>query len=169
MLLRTKSACDTESLGPFTQRHCGKDTTVTRHRDDYNEALVKFNEAHKTAVGRGELSPKAFFWKDRVRQRSAPSQQQRTQQRPQSQQASMSADRPDAHDLKRTWWSPKSSSNFSTGSKTGTRRCFSFWVEISLTRGGNLHVREGRCKQYTAPFALLRKNFLAQLRTRAQV
>ena len=38
-----------KNVWPDFQRHFGKDTTVTRHRDDYKEALVKFREAQKTA------------------------------------------------------------------------------------------------------------------------
>ena len=31
-------------LSALTQRDAGRDTTVTRHRDNYKEALVKFRE-----------------------------------------------------------------------------------------------------------------------------
>ena len=64
-----------ESLWLFSQRNTGKDTTVTRHRDDYQEALVKFREAPKAAVAKGKVETRSAPWKDRVRQRSAHAQQ----------------------------------------------------------------------------------------------
>ena len=36
-----------------------KDTTVTRHRDDYQEAVVKFREAPKAAVAKGEVETRS--------------------------------------------------------------------------------------------------------------
>ena len=72
----------------------------------------------------------------------------------------MSADRPDAHDLKRTWWSSESSSIFLHGWQDWHSSFFPLFLGESPTRGGNLHVHEGRCKQYTAPYALLHaRNF----------
>ena len=49
MLLRLRY----ESLWLFTQRNTGRDTTVTRHRDDYQEAPVKFREAAEDSQRRG--------------------------------------------------------------------------------------------------------------------
>ena len=46
-------------------------TTVTRQRDDYNGALVKFREAQEAAAARGEVVTQSIPRKDRVRQRGA--------------------------------------------------------------------------------------------------
>ena len=79
-----------ENLRHLTQRHIGEDTTVARHR----AAVVNFREAHETAIAKGEVVTQSIPPKDRVRQGAAGSQ---LQQRQQSQQATVSTDRPDAY------------------------------------------------------------------------
>ena len=89
-----RSASDTRSLGHFCPTSSWQNTTVTRERDDYKEALTKFREAQKTAVARVELVTHRILGKDHVRQRGAHSQQHRRQE---SWQADISMGRPDAN------------------------------------------------------------------------
>ena len=56
------------------------------------------------------------------------------------------------------WWSSRSSSHWSTGGRSGTRRNFSFII-FSPARDGDLHVRDGRCKHYTTVTAHLHAMF----------
>ena len=52
-----------KNVWPYFQRYSGKDTTITRHRDDYKKALVKFCEALKTAGAKGEMLSRALLGK----------------------------------------------------------------------------------------------------------
>ena len=105
-----------EKLWSCAQRHTGKNTTVTRHRDDYKEALAKFREAKKAAVARGEVVTQGIPRKDRVRQRGAHSQEHAQQE---SQQARIGMGRLGASswqsDPNQNWWSSISSSHWLHG------------------------------------------------------
>ena len=55
----------------FDKKTFGENSTVTRPRDDYKEALVRFREAQKTAVAKREAVTRSISWRKRVRQSGA--------------------------------------------------------------------------------------------------
>ena len=97
----------------FTQRHAGRDTTVTRHRDYYKEALVKFREEKKTAVAKGEVVTQSTPWKDRAHQRSGLLAAASYAATSTNTTSKYDRGRPDAHaqqrDLRQSWWSSSTS------------------------------------------------------------
>ena len=64
---RRERFCKIKKPWRFTQRRSGKQT-VTRHRDDYREAHVKFREAQQTAMAKGAVVTQSTPWKEHVRQ-----------------------------------------------------------------------------------------------------
>ena len=60
-------------------------------------------------------------------------------------------------DSRQSWWSSSSSSNWCHDWHDWHSSYF--FKGMLSTRDGNLHVRDGGCKQYTAPYALLHAKF----------
>ena len=133
-----------------------KNTTVTRQRENYKEALAKIREAQKTAVAWCEIVTQSISLKDRVRQRDAHSQLHSQQHSQQESQQSRITERVRGATIQiKVGGRQTLPLTGGTGGKTGTRRNLQCFDEISATRDSDHHVCDQMCKPYTTVTAHL--------------